>query len=154
MSMIEYTPVSTFRSPTIVNGVLPTKIGIAGRVAHVQSGTPLKPTDEGWVPATDGLGEFVSATGASGGDIIDGFRMATVDFHREPAYGRPYFKLGRRYSIKDVDDNGMPEFELDAEGPYLSVSRTAMLMDMTVSAMYLHALESERANGLSPSTGA
>lgn len=143
--MIESAPVSTFRSPTIVQGSLPVKIGIAGRVNAVQSGTPLKPTKEGWVPSTNGLGELVAATGARGSELIDGFRLAVVDFHREPAYGRPYFEMGKRYTVRDVDDNGMPEFEVDAEGPYLSVSRTTMLMDMTVSAMYLHALESSQA---------
>lgn len=145
MNQIEYAPVNTFRSPSIVQGTLPTKLGIAGRVTHVQSGTPLKPTAEGFVPSPNGLGEFVAATGASGGDVIDGFRLAIVNFHREPAYGRPYFVLGKRYSISDVDDNGMPEFEVDMEGPYLAVSKHEILMDMTVSAMYLHALESEAA---------
>jgi hypothetical protein len=145
MSMIEYAPVSTFRSPSIVQGILPTKLVLSGRVNRVQSGTPLVPSEDGWVPAHNGFGEFVAATGASGGELIDGLRMAVVDFHREPAYGRPHFLLGGRYAIRDVDDNGMPEFELDPEGPYLAVSKTSMLMDMTVAAMYLHALQSGKA---------
>lgn len=143
MSQIEYAPVSLFRSPTTLSGTHPVKLGLAGSVTRVQSGTPLIPSDEGWVVSHNGFGEFVASTGSNGGEVVDGFRLATVDFHREPAYGLPYFKVGKRYAITDVDDKGMCEFELDPEGPYLAVTRSAMLLDMTVSAMYLHAMETK-----------
>lgn len=144
MSMIEVAPVSLFRSPTVLEGTHSVKVGVAPNVPSVQAGTPLVPSPEGWVPAKNGLGEFVAGTGASGGELIAAFRIATVDFHRQPEYLRPWFKLGERYTVKDVDDKGMPEFALDPSGVYIAVSRTAMLMDMTIAALHRRALEATR----------
>lgn len=147
MSMIEIAPVSIFKSPTLVSGVLNTKLSLAGSVTVVQSGTPLRPSDDekfpGWVVARDGLGEFVASTGGSGGDIIDGLRVAVVNYHREPLYRLPYFEVGRRYRVQDVDDKGVPEFVLDPAGLFLAVSKHNMLLDMSATSLYLRAKETK-----------
>jgi hypothetical protein len=134
VGLIEQAPVSTYRSPTIVSGVLPVKVGLHGSVARVQTGTPLRPLPQGgWGIAKDGLGELICTEGQWGGEIITAWRCAAVDFHRLPTNR---FTIGARYRVADVDDKGVPEFELDDNGAFVALDHTTMLMDMTVAALY------------------
>lgn len=133
--MIEVAPQSTYRSPTVVAGTLSVKVPLAGSVPRVQTSTPLRPLPQGgWGIAKDGLGELVCTEGQWGGEIVNAWRCAAIDFHRPRVGG---FVAGFRYRVTDVDDKGVPEFELDpVGGAFVALDHTTMLMDMTVAALY------------------
>lgn len=128
---IIYEPQNPIQHPAIVAGSLPVKVKLAGSVLRVQSGCPLRPSPAGWVVATDGFGELIAQDAAWGGEECQSFRAAIVEMYRPN-----HFEPGHRYAFDKVTDTGLITFKLDMTGPFIAMSETKMLMDMSVCSVF------------------
>lgn len=127
--MIEYAPASTNRKDhTILQGTLKAEVLLGPSIRHVRAGTPLiYVPDAGWLPALAGWGELVAGEAGYGADRIVAYRQAVVKVHAQKL---PTGRLG----LEDIDDTGFVVFKSDANGPFIRLAASLVLMDMTYTA--------------------
>jgi len=113
------------RDPTNVGCSHPLRVQIAGNVPHVKTGTPIRPTPNGYVIALPNEEpEAYAAAHAEGSQDVAAYRSVTLDIHQD------LFKPGDRFDITDIDDYGNLTIEKDDEGPYTATGVHTITLDV------------------------
>lgn len=127
-------PPSAFIKPTPYvaggRGGLRAEIMLSPDVLHVSPGTIIKPSPTGWVVAPDGHGEMVCGKSGYGGEMVESYRQAIIEFPPAPASPRPKPYYGR-LRIDSTEDNGYVHLVPDDFGPLIALGSTTVLFDLS-----------------------
>lgn len=129
--MIEYENRPVHIAPTVRDVAGRDNVVLSGASRFVTTGTPVRPGKGGWVPALDGYGEMVAVQSSSPGESIAVARIAVISLNRKVFPNAPC-----HVTISDIDDAGRVTFIESETGPYLAISQTTVVMDMTYVSLH------------------
>lgn len=112
-------------SPSNVGCSHPLRVKIHESVPHVNTGTPLRGTPDGYLIALpDEEPELYSSAYAMGGQEIVGYRAMTIELYEDK------FRPGDRVDIHDIDDFGRLTLVRDEAGPYRAAAASQVTLDV------------------------